>query len=160
MGPRTNGMNGKEADVGRIAGEIDSIRTELGGLVGELDRRRREAFDLRLQARRHPVAAALAAAAAALAVGGLVALAVRQRRERRRPSVRAGEARRALARLLDHPERVAAEPGMGNKVATAVLTLVATSLAKRLLDERVAPRLVPSRRQGAAAGGAAARSPP
>jgi hypothetical protein len=147
MGPRAHGMNGKkEADVGRIAGEIDSIRTELGGLVGELDRRRREAFDLRLQVKRHPVAVALAATAAALVVGGIVAFSVRQRRERRRPSVRAGETRRALARLLDHPDRVAAEPSMGNKVATAVLTLVATSLAKRLVDERVAPRIVPSRK--------------
>lgn len=148
MGPRATGMNGKkEVDVGRIAGEIDSIRTELGGLVGELDRRRREAFDIGLQVRRHPIVVAVAAGAAALVVGGIIAFAVHQRRERRRPSVRVHQTRRALARLLDHPERVAAEPSMGNKVATAVLTLVATSLAKRLVDERVSPRIVPSRKK-------------
>jgi hypothetical protein len=139
MGPRANGVNGTQADVGRIAGEIDSIRAELGGLVGELDRRRREAFDLGLQVRRHPVTVAVAGTAAALVVGGLVALAVHQRRERRRPSVRVHETRRALSRLLDHPDRVAAEPSMGNKVATAVLTLVVTTLAKRLIDRTVVP---------------------
>lgn len=139
MGARANGVNGTQADVGRIAGEIDSIRAELGGLVGELDRRRREAFDLRLQIRRHPVAVAVAATGAALVVGGLIAFVVHERRERRRPSVRAEEARRALARLLHHPDRVAAEPSMGNKVTTAVLTLVATSLAKRIIDQRVVP---------------------
>jgi hypothetical protein len=131
-------VNG-EADVGRIAGEIDSLRTELGGLVGELDRRRREAFDLGLQARRHPIALAVAATAAAVVVGGLVAFAVRQRRERRRPSVRAGEARRALQRLLHHPERIGAHPSMGHQVATAVLTLVATALAKRIIDRKLLP---------------------
>jgi hypothetical protein len=138
MGPRTNGVNG-EPDVGRIAGEIDTLRTELGGLVGELDRRRREAFDLGLQARRHPVVLALAATAAAVVVGGLLAYAVRQRRVRRRPSVRAGEARRALRRLLDHPERIGVHPSMGHKVATAVLTLVATTLAKRVIDRKMLP---------------------
>jgi hypothetical protein len=139
MGPRANVVNGKQADVGRIAGEIDSIRAELGGLVGELDRRRREAFDLRLQLRRHPVTVAVAATVAALAIGGLVALAVHSRRERRRPMVRAKETRLALARLLHPPDRVASEPSIGNKVTTAVLTLVATSLAKKLIDQKVVP---------------------
>jgi hypothetical protein len=146
MGPRATGMNGKkDVDVGRMAGEIDSIRTELGGLVGELDRRRREAFDIGLQVRRHPIVVAVAAGTAALVVGGIIALVVHQRRERRRPSVRVEQTRRAVARLLHHPHRVAAEPSIGNKVATAVLTLVATSLAKRLVRARVAPRSVPSR---------------
>jgi hypothetical protein len=141
MGPRTNGVNGHgDGEVGRVAGEIESLRHELGGLVGELDRRRREAFDLGLQARRHPLAIALAATAAAFVVGGLVALAVRQRRQQRRPSVRAAEAREALARLFHHPERVGAHPSMGHKVATAVLTLAATTLAKRLIDRAVVPR--------------------
>lgn len=140
MGQGADGVNGAGADpVGRVSGEIESLRGELGGLVAELDRRRHEAFDLGLQARRHPVLLAATAAVAALAVGGLLALAVRQRREHRRPAVRARETRRALARLLDHPDRVAAEPSVGNKVATAVLTLVATTLAKRYIDRKAAP---------------------
>ena len=131
-------MNGVGEDtVGRVAGEIQSLRGELGGLVAELDRRRHEAFDLRLQLKRHPVAAAIAAAGAALVLGGLLAAAVRSRRQHRRPSVRARETRRALARLLDHPDRVAAEPSISNKVATAVLSLAATIIAKRVLERQL-----------------------
>ncbi len=138
MGQGAHGMNGSD-DVRRVSGEVDVLRGELGSLVDELDRRRHEAFDIGLQLRRHPVAVAVAATAAALVVGGLLAWAVRQRREHARPTVRAREARRALARLMDHPERVAAEPSVGNKVATAVLTLVATALAKRVIDRKVGP---------------------
>jgi hypothetical protein len=123
--------------VGRVSGEIHSLRGELGGLVAELDRRRHELFDLGLQARRHPVAVAVAAAAAALVVGGLLAVATRNRRRRRRTSVRARETRRALARLLDHPDRVATEPSIPVRVATALVTVVATTLARRFLERQV-----------------------
>jgi UDP-N-acetylmuramyl pentapeptide synthase len=140
MGEGADRVNGaREEAVGRVEGEIDSLRGELTGLVAELDRRRHEAFDVRLQLERHPIAAALAAAAAALIVGSAIAVVVRERRERRRPSVRAREARRALARLIDHPDRVAAEPGVAMRVATAALTVAATALVKRLIDARVAP---------------------
>lgn len=128
-----------EHAVRRVSGEIDALRDDLGNLVAELDRRRHEMFDLGLQARRHPLAIAVAATAVALAAGGLLALAIRSRRRRRSPSVRAREARRALARLLDHPHRVAAEPSVGRKIGLAVGTLVATTLAKRLLDRTARP---------------------
>lgn len=126
-------------DVRRVSGEIETIRTELGSLVGELDRRRHEALDLGLQARRHPVVIAAAAGVAALAVGGLIALVVRARRERRRPSTRAREARRALARLLEHPDRVAAEPSIPNKIVTALAIAAGSALAKRMVDRAVRP---------------------
>ena len=132
-------MNGAGGDVGRVEGEIDALRGDLTGLVAELDRRRHEAFDVRLQLRRHPVAAAVAVAAAALVVGGALAVLLRTRRERRRPSVRARETRRALARLLDHPDRVAAEPSLGARIATATLGIAASTLVKRLIDAKVAP---------------------
>jgi hypothetical protein len=128
-----------EEIVGRVEGEIDMLRNELGGLVAELDRRRHEALDLGLQARRHPVLVASIATVAALLVGGAIALVVRTRHERRRPSVRAREARRALSRLFEHPDRVAAEPSIPNKVVTAVTVALATALAKRLLDRTVRP---------------------
>jgi hypothetical protein len=139
MGEGADGMNGAGGDVGRVEGEIDSLRADLTGLVGELDRRRHEAFDVRLQLRRHPVAAAVAVAAAALVVGGALAVLVHTRRERRRPSVRARETRRALARLLDHPDRVAAEPSIGARIVTATLGIAASTLMKRLIDAKVAP---------------------
>jgi hypothetical protein len=133
--------NGSRPDevVGRVEGEIDMLRNELGGLVAELDRRRHEVLDLRLQARKHPVLVAAVATVAALVVGGAIAFAVHARRERRRPAVRAREARRALFRLFDHPDRVAAEPSIANKIATAAGAALATALTKRLLDRAVPP---------------------
>jgi hypothetical protein len=126
--------------VGRVSGEIDMLRNELGALVGELDRRRHEALDLGLQARRHPVLVATVATVAALVVGAAIAVIVRGRRERRRPTVRARETRRALSRLFEHPHRVAAEPSIPNKVVTALSVAVATAIAKRLIDQGLRPR--------------------
>lgn len=133
-------MNGVgEEAVGRVSGEITTIRNELGALVAELDRRRHEAFDLGLQVRKHPVAVAIAAATLALAVGGLIALAVNARRVRRRPAVKAREARRAFARILDKPHRVAVEPSISRKIVAAAATAAAAALARRLVQRQVAP---------------------
>jgi hypothetical protein len=140
----TDGAAGQH--VRQVSREIESLRGELGTLVAELDRRRHELFDLGLQVRRHPVAVAVAAATGALLLGGLVALAVRGRRERRRPVVRARETRRALARLLDHPDRVAAEPSVGQKILAAAGAAAGTALAKRMIDRYVVARPVPRRR--------------
>ncbi len=51
-----------------IEQEIASVRSELGDLVDELDRRRHEVVDLPLQAERHPAVVALAGATALLLV--------------------------------------------------------------------------------------------
>jgi hypothetical protein len=132
------------ADVGRVSGEIDTLRGELGTLVAELDRRRHEAFDLSLQARRHPMVVIAAASTVALLVGGMIALVVGHRRERQRPSTRVRETRRAMARLLDHPDRVAAEPSLGGKVLAAIGTTAGTVVVKRLLGRYLAaPRARP-----------------
>ena len=139
MGEGADRVNGAEETVGRVSGEIVAHRGELGVLVAELDRRRHEAFDLRLQARRHPVAVAVAVATLALAVGGLVALAVAARRHRRRPSVRAREARRALSRIWEKPHRVGAEPSLTGKIVAAAATAAAAALARRAVQRRVAP---------------------
>lgn len=141
-----------DPDVRRVAGEIVALRGELGALVGELDRRRRELFDVGLQVRRHPVAVAIGATAAALLVGGLVAKGVRDRRERRRPTVRARETRRALARLLEHPDRVAARPGLTQAILAAAGTAAGAALARRVVDRMVArpgPRARPPRQLAA-----------
>jgi hypothetical protein len=142
MGEAADRVNGKPADVGRIAGDIETLRGELGTLVSELDRRRHEAFDLSLQLRRHPVAVAVAVGAVALAAGGLLAVLVRSRRQHRRPGYRAQEARRALARLLEHPDRVAAEPSVGQKILAAAGTAAGAAVARRLVQRYV--RATPS----------------
>jgi hypothetical protein len=132
--------DGSPEQVRRVSSEIEGLRGELGSLVAELDRRRHEAFDLGLQARRHPVAVIVAASAVALVVGGLIAAAVRSRRQHRRPAVRARETRRALARLLEHPQRVAADQSVLQKVVAAVAATAGTAIAKRLVDRYVVPR--------------------
>ena len=125
---------GHPQTVSRVVGEIDGLRGDLGALVSELDRRRHELFDVRLQVRRHPAVLIGAAGVAALILGGLVALSVRSRRHERRPAIRVRDARRALARLLDHPRRVAAEPRVGTKVLAAVGAAAGSVLARRGLE--------------------------
>ena len=134
-------------DVRRVAGEIEVLRGDIGSLVAELDRRRHEMFDLRLQAKRHPVVVIAAAATAALVLGGVLAVAVRSRRERHRPSARAREVRDALARLLDHPDRVAAETSLTDKILGAAGIAAGTTLAKRLVARMVTPTPVRTERR-------------
>jgi hypothetical protein len=121
----------------QVAGEIDVLRNELGGLVDELDRRRHEAFDIRLQASRHPLVVAGVATVLALVVGAAVAVAIRNGRRRRSPTARARDVRAALSRLAEHPRRVAADPSIANKLLTAALLALATTLAKRLAERAV-----------------------
>ncbi len=135
-------MDGHSHDVQRVSGEIETLRHELGNLVSELDRRRHEFLDVRAQVRRHPAVVIAAAGGAALLLGGVLAVAVRNQRRRSRPTVRAQEARRALARLLDHPHRVAAEPSIGVKIATAA-GVAAGSVVARRVAERMMARAIP-----------------
>ena len=149
---RSDGAPGP-GDVQRVAGEIDVLRHELGGMVAELDRRRHEALDLRRQVRRHPVLVATVVTVGALLVGGAVALIARVARARRKPTRRARDIRDALGRLVEHPREVASQPSIGNKIATAVGVAIATGITKRLLGRsasrpmagREAPRPQPPR---------------
>ncbi|HEX7624950.1 MAG TPA: hypothetical protein VF400_15340, partial [Anaeromyxobacteraceae bacterium] len=84
---------------GELEREITGIRNELGALVGELDRRRRDLFDVRSQVRRHPVAASLAGVAVVALLGGSVALLVRNGRRKQRAGYRAHQLRVALGRM-------------------------------------------------------------
>jgi hypothetical protein len=131
--------DGAPATVRRVSSEIDSLRGELGSIVAELDRRRHELLDVRLQMRRHPAVTVVAASALALVLGGALALAVRGRRQRRRPAARARQVRHALARLLAHPERVAAEPSVTARILTAAGTAAGAAMARHLVVRLVRP---------------------
>jgi hypothetical protein len=136
MGEAADRVSDKaDSDPRRIEGRIEGLRSELGDLVAELDRRRREALDLRLQIRRHPVAAAIAAVAVATVVGSLLAMAVHGRRVRRRPLEKARRARDAMQRLMDDPAHLARESTVGEKILAAAGTASATLLVKRVLDQ-------------------------
>ncbi|HYD48637.1 MAG TPA: hypothetical protein VEB21_09830 [Terriglobales bacterium] len=68
-----------DGEVGEIEDEIEALRSELGNLVGELDRRRHEMTNMQLQASRHSTALIVGGIAAALLVAGLVAYGRRAR---------------------------------------------------------------------------------
>ena len=86
--------------------EVETLRDELGDLVGELDRRRREAFDVRLQVRRHATAVAVVAGAVVLLVGASLALRARRRAYRERPMTRVRNLAHALAVISRDPEKL------------------------------------------------------
>jgi len=142
MGERTDGMMrqedraaGRPGSSRRIEEELSTLRGEIGNLLGELDRRRRELFDLRLQVRRHPVAIPLAVLALGVILTGSVALRVRRKTRRRRTAHQARQLWRALGRMADHPERVGrGEPTPGEKILVAIGTTAATLLVKRALE--------------------------
>ena len=130
--------DGEPGASGRIEHEIGSLRSEIADLVGELDRRRREAFDVRLQLRRHPAAVAVAGVALAALLGGTVALLVYNGRRKERRSYKAKQLRVAMGRVMKHPERVArGEPPPGEKILAAVGTALATLLVKRAFERAV-----------------------
>jgi hypothetical protein len=78
---RGDGAKG-EAVERAIERDIDHLRDRLDGMVSELDRRRHEAFDVRLQLRRHATAVAtVGVVGAVLLVGGFVAWRNARRRQ-------------------------------------------------------------------------------
>jgi hypothetical protein len=136
--------DGEAGASGRIEKEITSIRDEIGALIGELDRRRRELFDVRMQMKRHPVSTGVAGFAVAALLGGAVAMMIYNGRRKQRASYKAKQLKVAFGRMMEHPERVArGEPPPGEKILAAVGTAIATLLVKRAL-ERAVP--VPSER--------------
>ena len=131
-------------DLVKIEREIWNIRGNISDLIHELDCRRREALDVRLQFRRHPVTATAVAVAL---LGGLALVAtlvvhrVHLRRERHRLPSRLGRLRAGLGRLIEDPDAVAPrQPSLQRRVATAgggaLATQLGRQLAKRLVHAR------------------------
>src|SRR6266536_1873596 len=94
----------------QLDGEIAALREELAGLVGELDRRRHELLDIKLQAKRHALEMVLTGTALVATAAGFVWLGAWRSRRRQSMRSRAGRLREAFSRMLAKPERVAAEP--------------------------------------------------
>ncbi len=132
--PGLTAAGGAPGTTRRIEEEISTLRREMGDLMGELERRRREAFDIRLQLKRHPVAVSVAGMAAALVLGGAVAMLVRNRRRRKRASYKARQLGVALTRMVEHPDRVARGEPPGEKILAAVGTAVAMMLVRKALE--------------------------
>jgi len=110
-----------------LGAEIAEIREDLGGLVAELDRRRHDLLDLRLQLRRHGPAVAAVVISFVGAAAGIVWLGVWRVRKRRTLMERAVRLGRTVKGMIDSPERVAAVAP--TPVAIKILTTAATTVA-------------------------------
>ena len=117
-----------------IERDIEHLRTRLDRSLAELDRRRHELTDVKLQMRKHPVAFIGAGAVLVLMLGG-VGYAVYRSRKRQELPAKAKRLRIAIGRAVDAPEKVArGEPPVWEKIAAAVGTTIAVSLTKKLID--------------------------
>ena len=134
-----------DSRVSDIESDIEATRQEFSGLIGELQRRRREATDVKLQARRHP---GIAGGVAAVMLTVVALLISRRRRRRRRLNDR--EARRrmldqALSRMVAHPEKA----GGDNRGVLISLALTAGTAFVSTLARRAAQNAVLRRHGGA-----------
>lgn len=119
----------------QLEAEIDVLRGRLDQSLAEIDRRRHEYTDVRLQLRKHPGVLIGAGVAGVLLVGGL-GFAIWRASRRNEPVQKAKRLRIALGRAVDKPERVAqGEPSVGAKILGAVGTTLAVSLTKKLLEK-------------------------
>ena len=82
--------------ISRLRTEIDATRDQLGAYISELDRRRHEALDLKLQAKKHPGLAIGAGVVIIGAVAGAVVMVIRARR----PEALARKRQRLTASVL------------------------------------------------------------
>ena len=118
----------------QIEGEIAEIRGRLDQSLSELDRRRHEATDVKLQIRRHPGVVAAAGGVVLLVLGG-VAYAIWAARERERPVSKAKRLKLAVSRMIDEPQKVAkGEPTVAEKILAAAGTAAATILTKKIIE--------------------------
>ena len=137
-GKSTDGA-GSESD--RLRADIDATHRRLEGLLGELDRRRREAFDVRLQMRRHPVAFVVGAALALGAIGGGTTLAVMRIRRRRRLQ-RSPAARLARLWQISGHRNAKTEGGSGmlgpvaTRAAQVAVAILVRQVARRAFGAR------------------------
>ena len=153
MSPRTNSHPGADRDLSpressrQLEGEIAMLRDELGGLVAELDRRRHELTDIKLQAKRHAVGATLTGVGLLASAAGFVWLGAWRARRRRTTSARIGRLREAVTRMVERPEPVVAEPGIPAKILTAAATAAVATAIKKVLEHAFQYALR-SRREG------------
>jgi len=127
-------MNAEADEVDALERDVDRIRNNIGELIRELNYRRHEAFDLRLQFQRHAARVILAGAAMFAVVAGAIVVAVARRRRRRSIGARVSRLRKALRRISLHPEQLAErQPSVSRKVAAAGGSAIASVLGRRLV---------------------------
>ncbi len=114
--------------------EVTALHDALGELVTELDRRRREVLDVKLQVRRHAPEAALTGVALLGAAAALVWFNVWRTRRRERLGARVARVQSAVGRMIDRPERVAAELTVSRRILASAGSAAVAMLIKRVLE--------------------------
>src|SRR5262245_34849013 len=128
------GLMGRGAPPSAVEAELERTRRRLGDLLDELDRRRHELKDVRLQMQRHAVSIMIAAGGAMALIAVAIGTTVRRRRRRNTLGERAHRLRVALRRAIAHPNRVAKEqPAIWKKVLAAAGSSAAGLVAKRAI---------------------------
>jgi prefoldin subunit 5 len=117
-----------------IEREIESVRMRLDRSLAELDRRRHQLMDVKLQVRKHPQAVMIAGGVVVLLVGVGWLAARSAHKAAEDPRRRAKRLKKATRRAMEHPERVAQNPPLWQKIAASVGTTIAVAVTKRLLD--------------------------
>jgi hypothetical protein len=118
-----------------IEREVEELRSDLGGLVDELKRRRDEATDVPLQLRRHSRAVAVVLGIAAVSV--IAQMVMARRRRAQRFSVRAGNLARVLSQLSqEDPRRVRRAVEGRRRTPIDALASAGIALLPRLLGSR------------------------
>jgi len=154
MGEGTRSVeNPRTPEPERLEHEVDAVRDNIDHIVSELDRRRHDALDWRLQLRKHAVMLGLVAMGLAAAIGATIGLSIWRSRRRAGPMSKARRLRQALSRAIEHPEWVARpSPSVGKKAlfsaASAFAGAAAKATARRLVGGGV--RMTPIEDTGAA----------
>jgi hypothetical protein len=114
--------------------EIEHLRTRLDRSLAELDRRRHELTDVKLQIRKHPQVVWGAGGVLLLVAGG-IGFAVWRAQKRQEVPEKAHRLRIAFGRAVDKPKKVArGEAPVWEKILASVGTTIAVSLTKKLID--------------------------
>lgn len=100
-------MNDEPDDPEQLERQARELRIRLDTVLAELDHRRHELTDWRLQLRRHWKKLALVGGGVLALVGGLAALRSHRRALRNRPLEKLRRLREAVARMVDDPDAVA-----------------------------------------------------
>jgi hypothetical protein len=143
MAEKTDGVTEVEAQEPREAQPIKEgimrRREKLTALVTELNRRRHELTDVRLQVRRHALAIASSLFAVGAVAAGAVTLGVWRARRRNTLIARGGRLREAAGRMIDRPERVAVEPTATQRIIGAAGSAAAAFLIKAAVERVTRP---------------------
>ena len=143
MGQGKDDMNEVESPE-ELEREVEEIRDDMTDIVSELDRRGHEAFDWRMQLRKHAAPMMFTGLGFLAVAAGAIALSVRRKRRNNRPLARARRLREALARMIAHPELVAQpRPSIANRALAAAVSAAAGSVAKAVTD-RATRKIVPT----------------